>query len=838
MGQEHLQVTEHASTPSEATEPAAVAPPAPEMPAAVAHVPAAMTVGSADDAAESAADRMADDALSRLGAAHPPLPDGPAAAGPVRRSVVPGGGSEGGALDDQTASRIASSRGRPLDEPVRRRMEGAFGRSFSAVRLHDDAGAADLSSSISAQAFTTGNDVFLGAGVDPSTGGGERVLAHELAHVVQNRGGAPIHRLFGFGKKKEAPKVEAPKIVEAPQDAPEVPDDVAKDTPEPGEKAKPVTPKPAAGEGFHEDIRKALDAAKISTKLNYEAVGRYTNAWVPKKQQKEIADVSSWSKRAGGDTDKRTLKDLVRAYVLAQYIQVLLTKVGDPVDAAKDTPRALTEAERASIDGKYFPKTLRNRDKWKGLIDLGPYAPESQTFLADAGFAGAIARTPEEKAEDGGGPKIDVRSTFIGSDILGAPRRMHLFLVYTSSEGEQTYLRGGPGEDDSTQCDIGPYDSSTVDWDPSAPSVTVATGEKAIKALDKMHYAAQVINTMKVPYVGSKVKANSGGLGGLEALLTGENCNATAWTLLELGGVSKKKPSGLHPGWGHKLGKVLSPELAKQLDVPEIVGDGSAGKVRGGVDSSVQVFEDRGGAEKMVTLPGQSDVAIVKAYGDFTQIRFGAGLKAVGYVAKDDVFLPPKPGRKFWVAGSKNSIVNIGGTDGFADAGEPVEVLDDDWMPGQPGMVKIRYTDKWGNTFEGALQSKDLLATNPADQKLLPVPDPRASAPPPEPSGDAGGGARDGFEEISLDDERDPDEDVEVIRTYSTDKSIPMLELNGSPQEIPLLVAQPGRKVGATGRRRANDAGDTMVEFVFEGRTAWVDEDTWEDVFDVPYPNV
>jgi len=60
---------------------------------------------------------------------------------------------------------------------------------FSDVRVHADTGADALARSVSARAFTTGSDVFFASGeYRPGTSDGNSLLAHELAHVVQQRG--------------------------------------------------------------------------------------------------------------------------------------------------------------------------------------------------------------------------------------------------------------------------------------------------------------------------------------------------------------------------------------------------------------------------------------------------------------------------------------------------------------------------------------------------------------------------------------------------------------------------------------------------------------------------
>ncbi len=92
-----------------------------------------------------------------------------------------------------TAARIQSRKtgGAPLPLPLRRYMEPRFGADFSAVRVHTDAEAARLSQRLGARAFTTGEHVFFGAGqFQPDTMAGRELVAHELAHTVQ-QGAAP-----------------------------------------------------------------------------------------------------------------------------------------------------------------------------------------------------------------------------------------------------------------------------------------------------------------------------------------------------------------------------------------------------------------------------------------------------------------------------------------------------------------------------------------------------------------------------------------------------------------------------------------------------------------------
>ena len=179
-------------------------------PAPVRRKAAPLVVGSADDRAELEADRVAGEVISRLqggesGETH--VHDGchgvARTAAPV--SGAPEVGYAGGEISDDLSSRIESKRGSgsALPDDVRRRMESGFGRSLGHVRVHTDSESAKLNRSISARAFTTGNDIFFGAGeFNPGSAEGDKTLAHELAHTQQQSDGARrLHRKWDMKAK-------------------------------------------------------------------------------------------------------------------------------------------------------------------------------------------------------------------------------------------------------------------------------------------------------------------------------------------------------------------------------------------------------------------------------------------------------------------------------------------------------------------------------------------------------------------------------------------------------------------------------------------------------------
>lgn len=86
--------------------------------------------------------------------------------------------------------------GRPLEPSMRSFFEPRFGHDFSRVRLHTDSRAAESVRAVGASAYTVGRHVAFDTGQHaPGTRSGVELLAHELAHVVQQEGVSPSDHL-------------------------------------------------------------------------------------------------------------------------------------------------------------------------------------------------------------------------------------------------------------------------------------------------------------------------------------------------------------------------------------------------------------------------------------------------------------------------------------------------------------------------------------------------------------------------------------------------------------------------------------------------------------------
>ena len=170
--------------------------------AAVAHmlgsspVQAKLTVGQPDDAYEREADQVAEQVVSRGGALSVQrkcaacngagtCPKCKQNALRVQRKAAAEGPDE---IASGAESDIAALRGggQALPPTLREEFEPHFGQDFSNVRVHTGGHAAELAGAMSARAFTAGPDIVFGQGqYQPGSTEGQKLLAHELTHVVQ-----------------------------------------------------------------------------------------------------------------------------------------------------------------------------------------------------------------------------------------------------------------------------------------------------------------------------------------------------------------------------------------------------------------------------------------------------------------------------------------------------------------------------------------------------------------------------------------------------------------------------------------------------------------------------
>lgn len=109
----------------------------------------------------------------------------------------------GGGCPQCSTTAVVGRPGRPVEAGVRQRAESAYGADLRDVRVHTDAMASEAARQQGARAFTLGRDIYFGQGrYAPHTLVGQRRIAHELAHVVQQR--KPRPRSGGGGAEPYA----------------------------------------------------------------------------------------------------------------------------------------------------------------------------------------------------------------------------------------------------------------------------------------------------------------------------------------------------------------------------------------------------------------------------------------------------------------------------------------------------------------------------------------------------------------------------------------------------------------------------------------------------------
>jgi len=184
-----------------------------------------LVVGRVDDPLEHEADRIADQVMRMP----QPVPVKPSHAGTamqrqcaaceeegeaIARKAAIGGANQAGTAAPDIVHDVLASPGRPLDTNARAFFEPRFGQDFSQVRVHVDERSAASARAVGARAYTVDRHIVFGTGhYQPDNATGQFLLAHELAHVAQQKaaGNGVVFRDQDDGKPHPSPpKTQAP----------------------------------------------------------------------------------------------------------------------------------------------------------------------------------------------------------------------------------------------------------------------------------------------------------------------------------------------------------------------------------------------------------------------------------------------------------------------------------------------------------------------------------------------------------------------------------------------------------------------------------------------------
>ena len=293
-----------------------------------------LAIGAAGDHFEREADRIADHVLGQGESAN--AVDA-ASAAPLRIQRA-AGNQAGIGQAPAVVDRVLSTPGRPL--PQREFFESRFGHDFSQVRVHNDALAAESTGAVNALAYTVGEHVVFGHNqLAPHMTGGQHLLAHELTHVVQQRGAeAPVlsRQAAGVLQRQDtdpAEMVDAETTAESPLAPPEFGDSAAPEgacprVPTNLGALSPDPPCPTADADIDGDLFQfCMDSDVFAS----EAERSRLRGLARRQRADAEFTIHGYSSREGGETyninlschrAKRAARELQNAGVPSQQVQI------------------------------------------------------------------------------------------------------------------------------------------------------------------------------------------------------------------------------------------------------------------------------------------------------------------------------------------------------------------------------------------------------------------------------------------------------------------------------------------------------------------------------------
>ncbi|MCA9980858.1 MAG: DUF4157 domain-containing protein, partial [Anaerolineales bacterium] len=320
--------------------------------------PASVQAAQTDTAVEPDLEEPAPD-LAQLAPEHVPPVGNPDDSGEdddlhraIQRDEMGAGfGGEDRAVHSEVETSIERRRGsgNKLDDGVRDQMESHFGSDFSGVRVHTDDTADGLNRSLNAQAFTTGQDIFFSQGkYEPGSQGGQKLIAHELTHVVQ-QGGAQ--------RKAQTKRQPAP--------APRV----------------ETTPPPEVSRNRAEQVQ-LMRSTAVALSLIQRLPGEAQAETVPMIQRTAVAQMIQLKSREEKAKEKAKAK--------AQAGKDKASDKSAEAEAKKDDPG---QAKSKDVEGKDQPLVPKIPEKKLGRVDdpavqVDPDAVENAPAEMDTGGLG------------------------------------------------------------------------------------------------------------------------------------------------------------------------------------------------------------------------------------------------------------------------------------------------------------------------------------------------------------------------------------------------------------------------------------------------------------------
>ncbi|MDP2315253.1 MAG: DUF4157 domain-containing protein [Pseudomonadota bacterium] len=382
--------------------------------------------------------------------------------------------------------RASRTGARPLPDRVRADMEGRFGERFGDVKVHTDGAAQAAADAVQARAYTVGNEIWFGRGeFRPDDPQGLELLAHELTHVLQNRGG---------DARSDGGETVDGMAVSSPGDAREL---------EAVATARDVMrgPAPELGAGIEGGALDGLETFGGGAAMDTGFGGGGTSAGGalardPKTPPDPEKEEKPRQKKLEDGTTVTIYPDGNGGYYLQspKGDKLVCDKEGNPDEAALDK-----EAKKAQADGNSKPKPAEPE-----VVEPGETPPGTEETKGEAktpGGGGAGVQTELTGGGGGGGVGVNGMGTF--GQLTGGPLQQ-----YANEKAWHDVWKAGGGQTGSTNT-VGAGDKAGLIGDAllSGGAEGFVNGAQAMlidtvlnKATKNIPYAAGFIAMAQIAY--------------------------------------------------------------------------------------------------------------------------------------------------------------------------------------------------------------------------------------------------------------------------------------------------------------------------------------------------
>jgi outer membrane protein OmpA-like peptidoglycan-associated protein len=287
---------------------------------------------------------------------------------------------------------VLSTPGKALDPADRQAMGLRLRHDFSKVRVHADARAAASAHAVDAQAYTVGSHVVFGEGkYSPRSAGGQRLLAHELVHTLQQSAGVPLSGPIALGDPHDHSEHQAERAASggAPQRA-----DVAASNRSVRVQRQMNEPQPKPAADLAQSASPFLAGAIGSITIDGFETGKSDiSAANQKALERTARTIQSLLKtypgssiRVIGHTDAvgKEESNLALGQARAESVQSALVAMGLPAQAialeSKGETQLLVKTERAEarnrrVEVRFQPHTTPSLGAVPGQYSTGPSFP-------------------------------------------------------------------------------------------------------------------------------------------------------------------------------------------------------------------------------------------------------------------------------------------------------------------------------------------------------------------------------------------------------------------------------------------------------------------------------